>query len=131
MAQVQRASCTQYSVFLGFGTTESAGTLMHIQSQDGEGILDFVPGRAFASFAFSSADLEQGETYDVYLGGTATGSLTDGAYQGGSYEPGAYVGDNRIQKGTNGPVFVSATVCFRSSSRRISRNDGLAKRLTH
>ena len=56
-------------------------------------ILDFVPNRTFAALAFSSADLEKGETYDVYVDGTATGTLTDGLYQGGTYTPGTYLGD--------------------------------------
>ena len=36
----------------------------------------------------SSADLKKGQTYTVYLGGTATGTITDGVYSGGTYTPG-------------------------------------------
>jgi hypothetical protein len=95
MAQAPGTSSSQASVLLGFGST-AAGTLVHIQSQDGVGILDFVPNRTFAALAFSAADLEEGETYDVFTGGTATGTLTDGLYQGGIYTPGTYVGDSTV-----------------------------------
>ena len=92
MAQGPGASSAQYSVLLAFGATQAAGTLVHIQSRAGNAVLDFVPSREFQSLAFSSPRLESGMTYDVYLGGTATGSVTDGLYQGGTYTPGSLAG---------------------------------------
>ena len=38
--------------------------------------------------AFSSPDLVSG-TYEVYLGGSSTGSLVDSLYSGGQYSPGS------------------------------------------
>ena len=37
---------------------------------------------------FSSAELVLGSAYTVYLGGSSTGTVSDGLYSGGSYTPG-------------------------------------------
>lgn len=88
MAQAPGSSSTQVSVLLSFVSARLAGTPVHVQSADGVGIFDFVPARAYQSVAVSSPLLARGETYRVYFGGTATGTATDGLYQGGTYTPG-------------------------------------------
>ena len=98
MAQGPGASSTQYSALLMLGSTEPAGTLIHIQSRAGEGLLDFSPRRAYRSLAFSSPQLENGMTYDVFFGGTATGDSRDGLYEGGTYTPGSHAGSFTISR---------------------------------
>jgi hypothetical protein len=88
MAQAPDASSTQNALLLNFTTAQRAGTLIHIQSSDGKGILTFLPTKQYQSIAFCSPELVKGATYDVYLGGTSTGTLKDGVYQGGTYQPG-------------------------------------------
>ena len=88
MAQAPSTSSTQYSILLTFNTMLSAQTLVHIQNGSGQDILSFVPGKQYNSVAFSSQDLVKGSTYDVYYGGSSTGTASDGLYQDGTYTPG-------------------------------------------
>ena len=88
MAQLPGATSSQNSVIIYFTAAQSAGTLVHIQDSQGADVLTFAPVKDFQSLVLSSASLKTGETYTVYLGGNADGSVTDGLYQGGSYSPG-------------------------------------------
>ncbi|MBN8637203.1 MAG: carbohydrate-binding domain-containing protein [Anaerolineae bacterium] len=87
MVQTLNNTSTQPSLRLNFTATQAAGTLVHIQSSDGTDVLTFAPSKAYQSITFSSPELTQG-TYDVYLGGSADGTVTDGVYSGGSYTGG-------------------------------------------
>ncbi len=88
MAQAPSTSSTQHSILLTFNTMLAAQTLVHIQNSSGEDILSFVPGKQYNSVAFSSQDLVSGSTYDVYYGGSSTGTASDGLYEDGTYTPG-------------------------------------------
>ena len=85
MAEAPSDTSTQYSLLVIFDQAQTAGTIVHIQSADGTDVLTFAPTKQFQSVVLSSADLEKGQTYTVFLGGTATGTITDGVYSGGSY----------------------------------------------
>jgi hypothetical protein len=89
MAQAPGAASTQYCLLLNFNLAQQAGTLFHIQTGAGEDILTFAPARQYQSIAFSSPRLAKGSTYNVYYGGSDTGTATDGLYQNGTYSPGA------------------------------------------
>jgi hypothetical protein len=88
MAQAPDTSSTQYSLLLNFDGTGRAGTLIHIQTSDGDEILTFSPAKQFQSIAFSSPDLVPGVTYDIYYGGSSTGTVSDGLYQNSTYSAG-------------------------------------------
>lgn len=53
--------------------------------QDG---LTFAPAKEYQSLLLSSDDLLMGGQYTIYLGGSATGTTSDGLYTGGVYTPG-------------------------------------------
>jgi hypothetical protein len=91
MAQAPSASSTQYSVMHTFPSPQAAGTIVHLETEDGEGILTFVPTKAYQSVVLSSPKLNNGLTYVVYSGGSSTGTITDGLYSGGTYTAGAQV----------------------------------------
>jgi hypothetical protein len=93
MAQSPSESSTQSSAGLRYSSMQSAGTMIHIETEDGEGLLTFVPTKAYQSVVFSSAQLEKGSTYIVYSGGSSTGTVTDGLYSGGTYTPGTELGN--------------------------------------
>lgn len=84
------AGSTQASLYVTLGSVEEAGTLVHIQSGSGESLVTFEPGNEFDVVVFSSADLVTGETYEIYLGGTAGGDSTTGLYE--TYTPGTSAG---------------------------------------
>jgi hypothetical protein len=88
MAEAPSASSSQYSVLLNLSSAQPAGTLIHIQTSDGEDVLTFAPTKLYQSIAFSSAELAGGSTYDVYYGGSSTGTVRDGLYQDGTYSSG-------------------------------------------
>lgn len=89
MAQAPGESSSQSAVLINFDSTQAAGTLVHIQTEAGEAILTFAPSKEYRSIAFSSAELTEGTTYQVYTGGSSTGTATDGLYQDGVYTGGA------------------------------------------
>jgi hypothetical protein len=91
MAQGPSTSSTQYSVMLTLPSVMPAGTMVHIESEGGEEILTFLPTKAYQSVVFSASDLQNGATYVVYTGGSATGTVADGLSSGGTYTPGTKV----------------------------------------
>jgi hypothetical protein len=91
MAQSPGASSTQYSANLVFGTQQSANVLVDIQSASGEDLLTFCPTKTYQSLVFSSPELTAG-TYTVYLGGSSTGTSTNGLYLDGTYSGGTVCG---------------------------------------
>jgi hypothetical protein len=91
MAQSPGASSTQYSANLVFGTQQSANILVNIQSASGEDLLTFCPTKTYQSLVFSSPELTAG-TYTVYLGGSSTGTSTNGLYLDGTYSGGTNLG---------------------------------------
>jgi hypothetical protein len=88
MAQAPGTTSTQPAVLMTFSTARPAGTLIHVESTSGQDVLSFVPRRAYQSLAFSSGALKTGTTYNVYVGGSAGGTPSDGLYPAGSYTPG-------------------------------------------
>lgn len=88
MAQAPSTTSTQNAVLVGFTSTQAAGTLVRIESADGKETLTFKPGKNFQSLAFSAPALVKGTTYNVYLGGSASGTATDGLYQNSTYTAG-------------------------------------------
>lgn len=91
MAQAPGTSSSQYSILVTIPSSQPAGTMVHIETEDGENILTFVPTKAYQSLVFSSSLLENGTTYTVYAGGSSTGTNTDGLYTGGTYTAGTQV----------------------------------------
>ena len=58
----------------------------------GDSVLTFETSKEFSVLVFSSPDLVQGETYDVYFDGSTSGESIDGLYGSDAYEPGTLVG---------------------------------------
>ena len=87
MAQAPSSSSTQNSVSLALPQV-SAGTVVNIESSDGNSILTFEVSKSCQSMVISSPDLETGKTYSVSTGGTSTGTKTNGIYSGGTYSGG-------------------------------------------
>ena len=88
MMQAPGTTSTQYSLAVAFNNTLSAGSLVHIENSAGETILTFAPGKTYQSLVFSSPVLVANETYTIYQGGEAIGTVTDGVYTDGTYSNG-------------------------------------------
>ncbi len=88
MAQAPGTSSTQNSLLLNFSSKLQAGTLFHIQTSEGDEIISYTPVKAYQSVVFSSPLLIKDSGYDVYYGGSSTGSVNDGLYEDGTYTTG-------------------------------------------
>jgi hypothetical protein len=117
MAQAPGTSSTQYSVMVTYASAHAAGTMVHIESTDGEDVLTFVPTKAYQSVVVCSPDLEEGSTYVVYSGGTSTGTVSDGLYSGGTYTAGTRVTE----------VTISGIVTYAGASRTGQPGGGMPR----
>jgi hypothetical protein len=88
MAQGPTDTSSQPSLLLNFDAMLQAGTLLHIESSAGGDILTFAPSKAYQSIVFSSPELVSGASYNVFYGGSASGTATNGLYQDGAPDPG-------------------------------------------
>lgn len=73
------------------GTTAAAGTEVVVTDGDGTEVASWTPEKDYASVVWSSADLEQGATYTVAVGGTST-TVTAGEAPAGTGGPGGPMG---------------------------------------
>lgn len=90
MAMAPSTSSAQQSVLATFAT-QAAGTVVHVQSTDGTTIVTFAPSKPFSSIVVSSELIDAAATYEVYVGGSSTGTATDGLIEGGEYSGGTLV----------------------------------------
>jgi len=88
MAQAPSTDSSQYSVMQILNNMQAAGTLVHIETTSGEDVLTFLPTKEYQSVVFSSPELQNGESYVVYTGGSSNGTPVDGLYTDGNYTPG-------------------------------------------
>jgi hypothetical protein len=91
MAQIPDRSSTQHSVLITFRTTRPAGTMIHLQTNASDEIFSFMPAKKIQSVAFSSPLLSAGTTYEIYSGGSSSGTLINGLYMDGTYTPGTRI----------------------------------------
>ncbi|MBI9076401.1 MAG: carbohydrate-binding domain-containing protein [Desulfatibacillum sp.] len=88
MAQAPSPISTQYSVLFRSYVTKPEETLVHVQDSSGNTVFTFAPAKRYQSVCFSMPALTHNASYDLYWGGTSTGTATDGLYEGGVYTPG-------------------------------------------
>ena len=95
MADTPSSSSTQNTINLTV-SSQNAGSMVHIESENGEDILTFAPSKSYQSVIISSPNLKIGETYTAYTGGSSTGTATDGLYNNGTYSGGTEIGSVTI-----------------------------------
>jgi hypothetical protein len=88
MAQALTSTSTQCSVLVNFQTSYPAGTLIHIESSTGSNIVTFKATKLFQSVVVCTSALQQGSTYNIFVGGSSSGTLKDGLYTDGTYSGG-------------------------------------------
>jgi hypothetical protein len=88
MAEAPGEASSQYSVLVNFSSPLQAGSLVHIRASDGSAVLTFAPGKTYQSIVLSSPELVSGATYEVYVGGSASGAATDSLISDGTYTAG-------------------------------------------
>lgn len=91
MAQATSDTSTQYGILMTYPQQQAAGTLVHLESADGEEVATFKPLHAYQSVFVASPDLKKDGSYVLYSGGSSGGSDQNGLYDGGAYTGGTKV----------------------------------------
>jgi len=84
---VPSSSSTQASLYFNLDNSQQADTLLHIE-RNTIGVLTYAPSKTYNQLFFSSSSLAADTEYDVNVGGSSTGTNTNGIYYGGTYTPG-------------------------------------------
>lgn len=84
MAEAPDASSPQAYVAIRFNNTQAAGTVVQVQDGDGNVLLTFEPSKQYQSLVFSSPDLVSGESYDIYMNGSPSGTELGGLFENSS-----------------------------------------------
>lgn len=88
MIQATSTSSNQYSIKATSSSGVSSSTIFNVQDASGNSLVTFKPVRNAYYFIFSSPLLKSGGTYNIYTGGSSTGTYSNGLYVGGSYTGG-------------------------------------------
>jgi len=88
MAQAPSTDSTQYAVLQILNSMQTAGTMLHLETSDGEDVLTFLPTKEYQSVVISTPELQNGESYVLYTGGSSGGTPVDGLITDGEYTPG-------------------------------------------
>lgn len=99
MAQTPSKSSSVNTINLQL-SSQTANTLVHIESSDGEEVITFAPNKNYNSVVVTSPKIKTGKTYVAYTGGTYTGDNVDGMYENGKYSQGTKIGTATISSTT-------------------------------
>jgi hypothetical protein len=77
----QSPQSDQATISIRFGSTIAAGTMIQIQTSDGTPVATFQAAKAVQSLVFSSPELNDGASYQVLVGGDASGDSIGGLIQ--------------------------------------------------
>lgn len=86
MVQTPSKESTQNSVLICYSQVQKAGTIINIADSSGNSLITFAPSKNYQAILVSSPDLKVDSTYQLYTGGTSSGSVTNGLYAEGNYE---------------------------------------------
>jgi len=91
MAQAPTTTSTQGSLLVRLASAQKAGTVVHIQAADGTPLVTFQATKAFQALTVSTPAIVKDASYDVFVGGSATGTNRGGLYTGGASSGGTKV----------------------------------------
>lgn len=80
MLEMPESTSTQNSVAIMMTQTQKAETPVYIADSQGNILVLMAPQKDYSCIVFSSPQLKTGETYTVYVGGTASGESVNGYY---------------------------------------------------
>lgn len=91
MAQAASEQSTQAGILMTYPESQQAGTLVHLEDDAGKTIATFTPSKTYQTIFLSSPQLKKDGSYTLFSGGKATGTATNGLYEGGDYSGGTKV----------------------------------------
>lgn len=97
MAQAPSASSTQPSIFIGLNQSLPASTLIYLQTSSGQSLLTYAPAKEYQSVLISSPDLQVGESYSLFTGGSSSGEIENNLYLNGEYQPGTELTELKLE----------------------------------
>lgn len=80
MAESISENSSQNGVIINFDSNYESDTIINI-----EGIITYKPSKKFSSIVVSTKDIKLNETYNINVGGEATGTLKNGLYLNENY----------------------------------------------
>lgn len=117
MATTFGESSTQASFIQGYTSTQSAGTLLTLLNEYGETMVSFEAAKDYQSVVISTPELEVGDTYRLFSGGTVD-SLDEDGLSFGTYTAGEQVTD----------IYLSGTVTTSGSIQTMGGGPGVPMR---
>lgn len=87
---------TQNVALVSLSSPQNAGTIIHIETEDGQDVLTFAPPKAYQSVVLSSTAVKKDVAYIIYLGGSSTGTNMDGLFLDGQYSAGTDVSGSAV-----------------------------------
>lgn len=118
MAQAPGDASTQNTLMITYTETQAAGTMVHLEDSSGNTIISFTPKRNYQSVVVSAPQLTQGETYQLYTGGSDSGQETGGLYTGGGYTGGTKLTDITLSGLTSSVSSDGTTIAGRMTKAR-------------
>lgn len=91
MVQATSEQSTQNSIVMTFPETQAAGTVLHLEDNEGNIVATYAPEKEYQAVFISSPNLKKDSSYILYSGGTSSGSEKDGLYSDGEYKDGTKV----------------------------------------
>lgn len=89
MAEYPDGDSAQSGICYAAASVQQAGTIVRIEDSNGNELITYRNPKAFQSVFYTSAALELGGVYNVYLGGTYVGGADEnGVLSGGTYSGG-------------------------------------------
>lgn len=85
------STSTQNFIYATMASTTAilpAATIFNIQDGSGNSLVTFQPMRNSYYFIFSSPGIQKSTSYDIYTGGSSTGTAVNGLFTGGLYSQG-------------------------------------------
>ena len=83
MAEGISSNSTQNGVLINFENSYEENTIINI-----DGIITYSPSKKFSSIVVSTKDIKLNESYNITIGGEATGTVKNGLYVDGTYSGG-------------------------------------------
>lgn len=83
MAEGISSNSTQNGVLINFENSYEENTIINI-----DGIITYSPSKKFSSIVVSTKDIKLNESYNITIGGEATGTVKNGLYVEGTHSGG-------------------------------------------
>ncbi len=93
MNQNPSSNSSQNIISINFSTSKNANEIVNITDSSGNEIISYAPSKRYQSVIISTPDIETGNSYKIYSGGSYSTSSSNGLYSNGIYSNGTLYTD--------------------------------------